>query len=61
MVEHTHGHDKHNLNGREVDHIGLEKIKAEKKLHAINYNLNRYTKLNKQKTVVKKDLLKEGG
>ncbi|MDR2830790.1 MAG: hypothetical protein LBB45_07135 [Methanobrevibacter sp.] len=20
MVEHTHGHDKHNLNGRMVDH-----------------------------------------
>jgi hypothetical protein len=48
MVEHTFGHDKHNLKSRQVDHIGMEKIRTEKQLRAINYNINRYAKLLKE-------------
>jgi len=51
MVEHTFGHDKQNLKNRQVDHRGLEKIKTEKLLHAINYNGNRFIKLKKEENI----------
>jgi transposase len=48
MVEHIFGHEKKNLNITQLNHRGKDRIKTEKYLHAINYNINRYAKLNKE-------------
>ena len=48
MVEHIFGHEKKNLNITQLNHRGIDDIKTEKYLHAINYNINRYAKLTKE-------------
>ena len=56
MVEHIFGHEKKNLGITQLNHRGMEDIKTEKYLHAINYNINRYNKLKKEKYMIEQEI-----
>jgi len=51
MVEHTFGHTKHNLDQRQMSHRGLEAIEMEQLQFAINYNANRFLKLEREQKI----------